>query len=96
MNTEPEAPAFLCQPEYLKQNWETLRDQQVYRNEHKEVTEKCGQKAEIDVIPLANIWTLLQEMFSESWGCKRLACEGSWTLTVNFGMYLAESLEPSP
>ena len=52
------------------------------------------KKAEVDIIPLANIWTLLEGIFSESWNYKGWASKSSWNLTILFGVHIAESLEP--
>ena len=62
MNTEPKAPAFLGQPNYLQQSWETLELKATEINKRKLLKNVC-KKAEVDVTPLANKWTVWRECF---------------------------------
>ena len=53
MNIKPEARAFLGQPNYLQQSWETLEIKATEMNKRKLLKNVC-KKAEVDVTPLAN------------------------------------------
>ena len=86
MNTEPEAPAFLGQPNYLQQSWDTVEIKATEMNKRK-LLKNVDKKAEVDVIPLANTWTYLEGMFSESWKYKGWASKSSWNLAVFLGAY---------
>ena len=65
MNSEPEAPAFLGQPNICSKAEKPSRSRLKGMNKRK-LLKNVDKKAEVDVIPLANIWTYLEGMFSES------------------------------